>query len=206
MTAGRGIAHAERTPATNTGRLSGIQLWAALPGTQRHRAIVSACRGGAGGRAAGRTRADLLRRTARRVVASPSLFGCVRSRRVGPLRSLAHPADAAVVYEYAVLVLDGTIDLDGRRLEDRSLYYLGTRRSEASLASSTGGRLLLIGGPPFPETILMWWNFVARSGEEITHARDDSGVAPAIRRRACLRRPPTSSARVDSIRRPNPLS
>jgi redox-sensitive bicupin YhaK (pirin superfamily) len=76
-------------------------------------------------------------------------------------------------YEYGVLVLDGTIDLDGRRLEDRSLYYLGTRRSETSFASSTGGRLLLIGGPPFPETILMWWNFVARSGEEITRARDD---------------------------------
>jgi quercetin 2,3-dioxygenase len=31
MTAGRGIAHAEETPVVNTGRLSGVQLWVALP-------------------------------------------------------------------------------------------------------------------------------------------------------------------------------
>ena len=33
--------------------------------------------------------------------------------------------------------------------------------------------MLLIGGPPFPETILMWWNFVARSPDEIAEARTD---------------------------------
>jgi len=36
MTSGSGIAHAERTPADNTGRLSGVQLWTALPGEHRH--------------------------------------------------------------------------------------------------------------------------------------------------------------------------
>jgi hypothetical protein len=29
-------------------------------------------------------------------------------------------------------------------------------------------RLLLLGGEPFEERIVMWWNFVGRSGEEIT--------------------------------------
>ena len=53
------------------------------------------------------------------------------------------------------------------------LYYLGTTRSEASFSSQNGGRVLLIGGPPFPETILMWWNFVARTPEEISQARTD---------------------------------
>ena len=46
-------------------------------------------------------------------------------------------------------------------------------RTDVSLASQGGARLLLIGGPPFPETILMWWNFVARTPEEIRDARDD---------------------------------
>ncbi len=50
---------------------------------------------------------------------------------------------------------------------------LGTRRSEVSLASRAGGRVLLVGGPPFPETILMWWNFVARTPQEISDARQD---------------------------------
>jgi hypothetical protein len=34
-------------------------------------------------------------------------------------------------------------------------------------------RALLIGGAPFGERILMWWNFVARSTEEIVAARLD---------------------------------
>ena len=53
------------------------------------------------------------------------------------------------------------------------LYYLGTTRSEACFSSHAGARVLLIGGPPFPETILMWWNFVARTAEEIAQARTD---------------------------------
>jgi hypothetical protein len=76
-------------------------------------------------------------------------------------------------FEYAVLVLSGDCALDGQPLHDRVLYYLGMQRSDVSLASQGGARLLLIGGPPFPETILMWWNFVARTPEEIRDARDD---------------------------------
>ena len=47
------------------------------------------------------------------------------------------------------------------------------RRADAARSSRDGGRVLLIGGPPFPETILMWWNFVARTPEEIAQARAD---------------------------------
>ncbi|TMB54580.1 MAG: hypothetical protein E6J47_07880, partial [Chloroflexi bacterium] len=35
MTAGRGIAHSEETPARNAGHLRGLQLWVALPGASR---------------------------------------------------------------------------------------------------------------------------------------------------------------------------
>jgi hypothetical protein len=34
-------------------------------------------------------------------------------------------------------------------------------------------RFMLLGGAPFDETILMWWNFVARTTEEIVAARED---------------------------------
>jgi redox-sensitive bicupin YhaK (pirin superfamily) len=44
---------------------------------------------------------------------------------------------------------------------------------EIRFSSRNGGRLLFIGGPAFPETILMWWNFVARTREEIAEARAD---------------------------------
>jgi hypothetical protein len=76
-------------------------------------------------------------------------------------------------YEHAILMMDGECALDGQRLEQRMLYYLGSARAAASFSSRGGARILLIGGPPFPETILMWWNFVARTPEEITQARAD---------------------------------
>ena len=40
----------------------------------------------------------------------------------------------------------------------------GSLRVRAAEAS----RLLLLGGEPFEERIVMWWNFVGRTGEEIT--------------------------------------
>ena len=53
-----------------------------------------------------------------------------------------------------------------------SLCYLGTGRSTLRLRAETPSRLLLLGGIPFTEKIVMWWNFVARTGEEIAEARE----------------------------------
>ena len=78
-----------------------------------------------------------------------------------------------VAYEYAALVLNGDCSLEGRPLQEHVLYYLGANRSAACFTSRSGGRLLLVGGPPFPEKILMWWNFVARTPQEIVDARTD---------------------------------
>jgi redox-sensitive bicupin YhaK (pirin superfamily) len=89
-----------------------------------------------------------------------------------------HPGSTLTIplqrhHEHAVLTLTGDAALDGQRLDSDTLYYLGTQRGELALASTTGARLLLIGGLPFTETILMWWNFVARTPEEIRRARED---------------------------------
>ena len=69
--------------------------------------------------------------------------------------------------------MSGDCAFDGEPLADRVLHYLGTTRTDASFSSRDGARVLMIGGPPFPETILMWWNFVARTPEEIAQARAD---------------------------------
>ena len=86
-------------------------------------------------------------------------------------RTLEVPLTPA--FEHAILVLNGDCSIDGQVLQPRMLYYLGTMRSAAAFASRDGARLLLIGGPPFPEKILMWWNFVARTQEEIAQARTE---------------------------------
>jgi len=53
------------------------------------------------------------------------------------------------------------------------LLYLGTGRTELRVRAERATRLLLLGGEPFDEQLVMWWNFVARSGAEITEARAD---------------------------------
>ena len=52
-----------------------------------------------------------------------------------------------------------------------TLYYVGTKRRTVELHLSKGAVLIVIGGQAFPEQILMWWNFVARTQEEIEQAR-----------------------------------
>ena len=173
MTSGHAIAHAERTPTDNTGRLNGVQLWTALPDRDRYGvpsfqhvklAPVLELSGGIVRVFSGQV-ADAV---------SPShhlsdLAGADLQVHRGERLEIPLRPD----FEYAVLVLSGECGLDGQPLRERVLYYLGVQRADASFASHNGARLLLIGGPPFPDTILMWWNFVARTPEEIRDARDD---------------------------------
>ena len=72
--------------------------------------------------------------------------------------------------EYTLAVLDGAVMVAGHELVSGRLGYLGTGHDELVLDASAPVRVLLIGGDPFPEEVLMWWNYVARTREEITAA------------------------------------
>ena len=173
MTSGDAIAHAERTPNQNTGRLNGVQLWTALPDQDRRRA------------ASFQHLADVPRLEPGGGILQ--VFWCALAGSLSTAEHFSdlvgadlqiHARDAMTLplepqHEHALLVLSGDCALEGQRLDERVLYYLGTQRSEMCLTSDAGGRVLLIGGMPFPETILMWWNFVARTPDEIRVARDD---------------------------------
>jgi redox-sensitive bicupin YhaK (pirin superfamily) len=174
MTAGNGIAHAEETPVLNAGRLRGVQLWVALPDRSRgsaasfesHRELpVVDFEGGRAtvivGELAG------ARSPAR---AFSPIVGADLALARG--RPLVVPLDAA--FEHALVPLAGACRLEERPLAADTLYYLGCGRRQLRLETDGDpARVLLIGGAPFGETILMWWNFVARSPEEIGAARDD---------------------------------
>ena len=56
-------------------------------------------------------------------------------------------------------------------VEPGILAYLGEGRDECRLDVSAPARALLLGGVPFPEPLLMWWNFVARGRDEVSEAR-----------------------------------
>jgi quercetin 2,3-dioxygenase len=206
MTSGAGITHAEQTPREHTGRLNGVQLWVALLDGHRHMppsfvhltdTPLVEMPGG------------LLRVFAGSVGDQPSnaphhspIVGADLQLHRG--RTLDVPLEPA--FEHAVLVIDGDCTLEGQRLESRMLYYLGTRRTQIGVTSRDGGRVLLIGGPPFPETILMWWNFVARTPEEIAQARADWVGHQRFGDVTAYDGPRLHAPELVRLARPNPLS
>lgn len=206
MTSGRGIAHAERTPPVNSGRLNGIQLWAALP--DEHRQIAPSFQHV--------EQVPVFERPAGLV----QVFSGELSGATSPAHHLSELIGADVRihrghslmlplrgdYEYAVLVLAGDSVVNGESLEERVLYYLGSRRSEVTFSSREGGRLLLIGGPPFPEAIVMWWNFVARTPDEIVKARTDWEEQRAFGEVPAYDGPRLPAPTLARLARPNPLS
>jgi redox-sensitive bicupin YhaK (pirin superfamily) len=175
MTAGRGIAHSEETPSDATGAVHGAQLWIALP--EAHRDTAPAFN-----HYAERPHVDV---PGGRVTVILGRMWEVSppGRTFSPLIGAEIAADRAprvVVpldpsFEHAVVPIDSGLALEGRALAADTLYYLGTGRDEICLTVEPGRRprALLLGGAPLGESVLMWWNFVARTADEIVSARED---------------------------------
>jgi len=170
MTAGAGVSHSEfSTPGTTT--LHGVQLWFALPGHDRDGAPsfvhhVPEPMYVPGGIA--RVFLGSLLGVESPVVTPTALLGA----------ELLLDADAETVlevpegHEHAVLLDDGDVTVEGRALETAEVGYLSPGRIRITLRSRTGARLLVIGGEPLGEQIVMWWNFVGRSHEDVAAARE----------------------------------
>jgi quercetin 2,3-dioxygenase len=169
MTAGRAISHSEESPSEVD--LHGVQLWVALPSADRevapafehHAALPTLTAPGV-----------------RVTVIMGELGGAVSPARIySPLVGAEVTLDAGGEillplrpdFEYAALALSGEVRVDGTDLDPGPLLYLGTGRSGLGLRAERPGRVLLLGGEPFEEEIVMWWNFVGRSHEEITRFR-----------------------------------
>ena len=170
MTAGRGVSHSEfSTPDTSV--LHGVQLWFALrerdrdsaPSFVHHVPEPMYVPGGVIRVFLGR-----LLDVESPVVTPTDLLGA----------ELLLDADAETVldlpegHEHAVLLDDGDVTLDGTALEPAEVGYLAPGRRRVTLRSATGARLLVIGGEPLGEQIVMWWNFVGRSHDDVVAARE----------------------------------
>jgi redox-sensitive bicupin YhaK (pirin superfamily) len=80
-------------------------------------------------------------------------------------------------FEHAVVPIDRTVRVDEDIVPPGSLAIVPTGRSELRLDSpGYPARLMLLGGEPLGETVKMWWNFVARTTEELTEAWHDWNV------------------------------
>jgi redox-sensitive bicupin YhaK (pirin superfamily) len=176
MTSGAGIAHAEETTGTYIGRLHGIQLWVALPERTRH-----------GGSAFEHHR-DLplidLDQAVATVLMGEFAGGVSVARADTPLvgvelalRGGTTTAPLRRDFEYALVVLDGSLRVDGQVVAPGKLAYLGEGRDELAITAAEPTRAMLLGGEPFEAPLVMWWNFVGRSRDEIATAYQDWAAA-----------------------------
>jgi redox-sensitive bicupin YhaK (pirin superfamily) len=170
MTAGGGVSHAEEATGHYRGTLEGIQLWVALPDATRH------------GPAAFEHHAELPRTGLDGGAGAATVlvgeFGGLTgpARHDTPLTGAELDLRASVTvplrtdFEYALIVLEGAVAVHGRPLRPGRLGYLGEGRDELRLDVREPTRAILLGGEPFPEPIVMWWNFVGRTRAEIDAA------------------------------------
>ncbi|GAB2922073.1 pirin family protein [Streptomyces mayteni] len=173
MTGGHGIAHSEVSTARTT-LLHGVQLWVALPEADRnaprdfqHHVPTPVPLDG------GELRVFLgsLGGVTSPVRTFTPLLGA--QLVLDPGASVTLAVDPG--FEHGVLVDQGTVRLDEQVLEAAELGFLDVGAHELTLSNETAepARTILLGGPPFGEEIVMWWNFIGRSHEDIVRARED---------------------------------
>ncbi len=169
MTAGRGIQHSE-VSTEGAGVIHGAQLWLALPAAQlgidpffEHYVPEPFQVGDATVRV---FLGELFGSRSTATTFSP-LVGAQLDLPAGT--ALDVPVDAA--FEHGVLVDTGHLRVDGADLPQDRLGYLPLGRDAIRLESDVPSRALLIGGVPLGEQIIMWWNFIGRSHDEIVEAR-----------------------------------
>jgi redox-sensitive bicupin YhaK (pirin superfamily) len=171
MTSGAAIAHAEHSPVPHPALLHGVQLWVALPDAARAVAPAWQHAGALPVLDESRARATVIMGS----LAGAASPGVAHSPLVGadvaidPDGDVLLPLEAE--FEHAVLVMDGEVTVDGAALTPGAMVYLGCGRRDLQMSSASGARALLLGGVPFEERIVMWWNFVARDNDEIVDAR-----------------------------------
>ncbi|GAA4805719.1 pirin family protein [Tomitella cavernea] len=173
MTAGRGICHSEVSTASTT-VLHGAQLWIALPDAHRDgprdfaHFVPDPVRAG---QVTARVFLGALVGSESPVQTATPLLGAELLLPVGASAEL----DVDPAFEHGLLVDTGAVEFGGTGLGRAELGFAAAGRSTLRITNlgEVPARMLLLGGPPFGEEIVMWWNFVGRSHEDIADYREE---------------------------------
>ncbi len=180
MTAGRGISHSEESPAgVRPPLLHGVQLWVALPGDRlgdepffEHHGNLPVWAGPGGERVqvlVGSLDVGGVELRSAATVFTPLVGAQVDLPAGGSVQVEVDPR-----FEHALLVDTGDASFEGVPVPVASLGYVEPGCSTLTVsAGDRPVRAVLIGGEPFAEEIVMWWNFVGRSHDDVAAARAD---------------------------------
>jgi len=176
MTAGSGIVHSERSPQAlrpDGPRLYGMQTWLALPdgGEEVAPAFDHVAAEGLplvedNGASARVLMGSLWGATAATPCHSPTIYADILLAAGGAI-----PVEAEAD-ERALMLVGGEAELNRQPLDLFTLYVLRPGH-QAALSSSSGGRLMLMGGGAFSTRRYVFWNFVSSSRDRINQAKED---------------------------------
>jgi redox-sensitive bicupin YhaK (pirin superfamily) len=176
MTAGRGIAHSERTPPelrTRDSVVFGVQLWVGLPKAAEETAPSFEHRDNQS--------LPLLEGEGLRLRVIAGSFGSARSPVAtfgamlcvdAELAAGARLALSAEHEERAAYITAGEIEIGDKQFEPGRLLVFAQGR-EVELRARSASRLLLLGGERMDGPRHLWWNFVSSSKERIEQAKAD---------------------------------
>jgi redox-sensitive bicupin YhaK (pirin superfamily) len=176
MTAGRGIAHSEESAAGRPAVLHGLQLWIALPSSDRFTGPRFAHHAGLPVVRAGGARVTVVIGEHQGERSPAEVFTPLVGLEVAVPGGDDFVLPVREDFEHGVVAVDGSALVEGALVAPGLLAHLPPGQSEIRLSPAGGrslARFFVLGGAPFGERLLMWWNFVARTGEEIAQARDD---------------------------------
>lgn len=170
MTAGRGIVHTEDSLA-GVPRLHAAQLWIALPPEAQdaepdfaHYADLPQWQEGA-------ATITLLAGTYGGRRAAAELFSPLIGLDIACGDFAAVHLELDPKFEYGLLPLTGEATIDDETFRTDEFAYLGHARDQLQLRLAAGSKILLLGGEPFTQPVLMWWNFVAFGKAAIAQAQ-----------------------------------
>jgi redox-sensitive bicupin YhaK (pirin superfamily) len=173
MTAGRGIAHSEESPEDHDPRLHGVQLWLALPDAHRQVAPDFEHLTGLPRLRAGGLDVTVFAGSLADAVSPARVFSPVVGAEIGAPVDTRGSLPLTPFHEHVIFTAFGTAAAAGTDLAPGSLLYLPPGHDSVMIAARAGARLVLLGGEPLGETLLMWWNFVGRTPGDIAAAARD---------------------------------
>lgn len=170
MTAGFGIAHSELSLSTS-GNLHAVQMWLALPEASKDVAPAFEHQ-------ANLPEVKLPNGTAK--VLAGSFMGASAptttfSKLIGVelrLQPGLHEFEVDPSFEHGVLSIEGELTVSGENLGVGDLFYVQAGTDKVAIRVQSAATLMLVGGRPLHEKILMWWNFIGRTHSDIVAARE----------------------------------
>lgn len=184
MTAGNGISHSEYSVGEGAVPLDALQFWVVLPESARHRAAGFERHTELPGlRLPAEQGADASATVVLGEFAGVRSPATVHTPIVGA--EIGVPAGTRVrlplraEWEHALLLVEGDAVVAEHPLAHNDTLYLGDSRDAVTVESTDGALLFLLGGEPFEDDIVMWWNFAGRSHDEIAEAREEWEAASA---------------------------